>query len=255
MEPPYLHTYENEAKYKYLDYKPSIFAKILKLQEKKKNHLYHEIAQSATKDEKIHDEKLIIFKNENEKWKNKQIIAQGIINKNPTLYKKILQELDPFNELEKFCSEIQVSVHDNKDLSVKMIISGDDIVPQEKYSLRESGTLLAKKMPKTELNLLYQKYVCSCMLRIAAEIFNVLPIERLFINSNCNSLNPATGYIEEQTVLLCLIPRKTIENINLSKIESVAVMKNFIHRMNFKKITGFEPIMPLSILEEEAEVN
>ena len=71
--------------------------------------------------------------------------------------------------------------------------------------------------------------MCSCVLRIAVELFVVLPIDRVFINANSNLLNPATGCVEEQTILSVLIMRETLSELNLTKLQASSAMKNFVH--------------------------
>ena len=107
-------------------------------------------------------------------------------------------------------------------------------------------------MPKGEFNTLYQDYVCSCMLRVAAELFALLPIERALINAKDNLVNLKTGHVEEQTVVSAMVMRKTFETLNLNHIDPSDAMKNFLHNMRFKKTAGFDIVEALTFDTLEA---
>jgi hypothetical protein len=63
-------------------------------------------------------------------------------------------------------------------------------------------------------------------------------------------LDPSTGHLVELTVLAVHIAREDIDRLNLDAIEPVAAMKNFPHRMHFKKTTGFTEVEPITADEQ-----
>lgn len=247
LEPKRLDTYESKAQYKYNNYKPSIIDKVFRMGSRRKDRLWNSIEESVKKDEKEYLEKLKLYHDEYSQWEIENKLALGLIEKNPKVYKEAVQKFWPFIKLADVCLAMKTSVYESGELALNLIVKNDDIIPKNKHSLRQSGTLLTKTISKGEHNCLYQDYVCSCVLRIAAELFIILPIERVLINANSDLLNLATGYVEEQTVLSVIIMRKTLVELNLANLEASPAMKNFIHVMDFKKMTGFKPVAPMSI--------
>jgi hypothetical protein len=124
-------------------------------------------------------------------------------------------------------------------------VNSDEVIPSEVKGLLKSGKLSVKKMPKTRFYELYQDYVCGCVLRVARELFALLPIEMVIVNAVGNLLNTQTGYMEEQPILSVAIPRKTLEGLNFEMLDPSDSMSNFIHRMTFRKTKGFSAVETL----------
>ena len=94
-----------------------------------------------------------------------------------------------------------------------------------------------------------QDYVCGSVLRIARELFALLPVEMILVTVMGTLLNTQTGYMEEQPILSVAMPRKTLENLNFDMLDPSDCMANFVHRMNFKKTTGFAKAERISLEE------
>lgn len=102
-------------------------------------------------------------------------------------------------------------------------------------------------MTKSNYNELYQDYVCSVVLRIAREIFALVPINEIVITAKDEMLDSKTGYKNLEIILSVFIVRNTIESLNLNNIDPSDSMQNFIHNMNFKKTTGFSSVKQVVI--------
>jgi hypothetical protein len=61
--------------------------------------------------------------------------------------------------------------------------------------------------------------------------------------------NSSTGHPELLTFLAVHFTRRAVANINLANIDPSDSMKNFQHRMKFKKTTGFENVEPVTTEE------
>ena len=97
-------------------------------------------------------------------------------------------------------------------------------------------------MTKTNYFGLYQDYVCGCVLRVAREMFALLPVEMVVVTALSNLLNSKTGYIEEQSILSVGIPRDTILGLNFEMIDPSDSMENFVYNMMFPKTKGFSAV-------------
>jgi hypothetical protein len=106
----------------------------------------------------------------------------------------------------------------------------------------QSGKLSTKKMSQGQFYDLYQDYICGCVLRVAREIFALLPFEIAIVTAVGDVVNAQTGHLEEKPLLSVAIPRRTLDKFDLNSIDPSESMKNFIYRMEFKKNKGFQVI-------------
>jgi hypothetical protein len=97
-------------------------------------------------------------------------------------------------------------------------------------------------MAKGKFNEVYQDYVCSCVLRVANEIFSVIPDSKVVVTAVDELLNSKTGHLEESPILSVCVSMHTLESLNMDAIEPSDSMNNFIHNMSFKKTKGFEAV-------------
>jgi len=119
-------------------------------------------------------------------------------------------------------------------------------VPSQQKSLLQSGKLSTKAMPKGQFYEIYQDYVAGTLLWVANTVLGLLPIPEIVATGSINMLNPATGHLEETPVLSALVPRATIGQMNLERLDPSEGLANFKHVMNFKKTQGFTAITPIS---------
>jgi hypothetical protein len=104
-------------------------------------------------------------------------------------------------------------------------------------------------MPKARFHEVYQDYVCACVLRVAREVFALLPTGTLLVTASADEVDPRTGQTTEQPVLSVAIPRAGMGRLDFDRLDPSDAMENFVHRGDFKasRTTGaFEPITPLS---------
>ena len=232
-----LDQHEKIALHKYSAYQPSLIDKLFRLQKIKKKRLLHTIEKAKEKDKselldniKNYDKALI-------QWHKDQKIAKSILEKDITVYAEAYFEYleEKITQIDYLGAKISLQFTDNKTV-VDLFVHSNTSFPNVKLSQLKSGDLSKKSMPKGEFHENYQLYICSCILRIAREIFAFYPIDELVVNAIDDILNPSTGHLEEQAILSVLIPKKTLEQINFNTINPPDTLKNFIHRMEFKKL-------------------
>ncbi|MEH6526537.1 MAG: hypothetical protein V7723_10740 [Sneathiella sp.] len=249
-KPTNLKKNEKRAQQEHDGFIPSLFHRLFGLTERKKNKLQGKVAEAREHDEKIFDELKSKYEEDYSNWEIRNLIENGNPDDLNKAYFKILKEKNTFTKIGDIGSSISIFLEDNGNFFATVNVHGDDVIPNEKYTLRQSGTLSTKNMPKGEFNELYQDYVCSCVLRIALEIFALVPIEKVLINANDNLLNPKTGHLEEQTLLSVLVVKRTIEQLNIENIDPSDAMENFLCNMKYTKARGFSPVDPLSEIQD-----
>ncbi|MFC1588007.1 hypothetical protein ACFL54_06840 [Planctomycetota bacterium] len=172
-------------------------------------------------------------------------IADRILNGDVNAYLEAITELNPFKEIDDLGSTIEFTVHQPEHAEVTVKVHGEDIIPKQSKSLLNSGKLSTKELPIKQYYQLHQDYVCSCVLRVASELFALLPLDRIIITAVDDIAN-AAGHIEEQPILSITIPRTTFDKLNLDNIDPSDSFSKFKHNMNFKKTKGFATVAKLA---------
>lgn len=250
VEPKYNDTNEKVAKTKLEIYKPSFIDKLFGLTKNRIQKLQNKIAEANSADRHAYEKAIEKFQDDLEEWENQQTISNGILEKKPEYYAKALEYYQPFSDISELGVRISFSI-DKDFIDVDLHANSDDIVPDFILSLTSTGKLSKKNMPKTRFIELYQDHICSAILRVAREVFAILPVDYVRVNALSNLLNTQNGFMEEKPILSVIIRPDTLKRINFNTIDPSDCMKNFIHSMNFKKSTGFEAVEKATLLEAE----
>lgn len=226
-------------------YKPSLMDKLLKRVEKKTAQLNADLEAARKKDAEIYKKAIKEYNEKVEEHKERVALATSILEKDIEAYKIAIEELSPLEELTELGVSVQYPEVTQTKVKVIILHSNDDIIPKQQISLLKSGKLSIKDMTISKRNELYQDYICSAALRVARELFSLLPIDTVLLNVKSYMLNTVTGEMDFQTVLSVQFLRKTMEEINFDRIDPSDSMRNFIHNMNYKKTQGMLPVEEL----------
>ncbi len=173
-----------------------------------------------------------------------------ILSRDPSSYPEALAHASAFEEVAEFQVQARIAATEADVVAVTCQLSDAEVVPTEEVKLSAAGKLTTKAMPASRYWSLYQDFVCSSAIRIAHETFAVLPIDRAIVNVGAVRTNPSTGHPELSTFLAVHFARETLNKLNLDNIDPSESMKNFPHRMKFKKTTGFDAVAPISLQEQ-----
>lgn len=161
-------------------------------------------------------------------------------------YYEVIEAVEPFAELVDFGSQFELGTENPKLMVAEFNIKEEDVIPDTMVILTEAGNVSEKKMTKTAYYEMLQDYVCSVMIRIARDMFALLPVDKVIVHAVDNALNTATGNREEVTYVSVIFDRATFEKINLDAIDPSDSLSNFEYNMKFGKTTGFKPIVKLT---------
>lgn len=223
------------------NFKPGIFVRALRREKKKKASLVSALEEAKKIDEDKYNHALKTYEDEFDDWQKSKDLAQRVLSNDKEALVEAIRELNPFGDISKLGSSLSFEINDESASVVEatLHVHGDEVLPKETKSLLKSGRLSVKATPKAKFFELYQDYVCSCVIRVANELFAILPISFVIVTAVDNLLNTKTGHIEETPVLSVAVPRKTLSALNLDSIDPSDAMGNFVHRMDFKKTRGF----------------
>lgn len=238
-EPPIKPTksHEESAGAKLNAFKPGISDKLLGRAKSKREKLVQNVEKARLIDKEaiqVYEQEMAIRE-----------IASRILTGDLEAYVDAIKQIDPLSDIGELGSSIKFQLESSALVEATLYVNSDEVIPSETKSLLKSGKLSTKKTPKTRFYELYQDYVCGCVLRVARELFALLPIEMVIVNAVGNLLNTQTGYMEEQPILSVAIPRRTLEGLNFEMLDPSDSMDNFIHRMTFRKTKGFSAVETL----------
>lgn len=184
-------------------------------------------------------------------WEWKRLRSDYVIAGDLEVMLEVIDVMGPFREIAGIGSSLEFSLDNRSEIEVSLNVNGKEAIPAEVKTVLKTGKLSVKKMPVTKYNELYQDYICGCALRIARELFALLPFEKVFVHAVGDILNTKTGYKESQPILSVLFTRETIETLNFDDLDPSDCMENFVHNMDFKVRSGFkivERIQPQDFL-------
>lgn len=248
-KPTRSNTREKLAQEKLDKYKPGITDKLMKREEKRRGELAETVGSARQQDEEEYQKNFNQYQREYSEWEETQNQTEKVLSGDPDALVEVIKELNPLMEISELGSSIDFQGHQEHVMEALLHIKGEEVVPKKVKALLKSGKLSVKEMPKAQFWELYQDFVCGCVLRVARELFALLPLRTVLITALGNLLDTKTGHIEETPILSAFIPKDTIVKLNFQALDPSDAMTNFVHRMNFKKTTGFNPVEKLEITD------
>lgn len=169
-------------------------------------------------------------------------LKAGVLAGDIDSYYEVINKVEPFDALVDFGSEFEIGTDNPSYICAEFNIKSDDVIPENKVEMTESGKLVEKPLTKSGYYEIFQDYVCSVTIRLARDLFALLPVEKVIVHAVDYALNTATGNKEEVTYLSVAFDRATFEKLNLDAIDPSDSLVNFEHNMKFAKTTGFKPV-------------
>ena len=98
----------------------------------------------------------------------------------------------------------------------------------------------ARSLPKEQYNDLWQDYVCGCAIRIARDMFALLPLRHVIVDAHDGN----------REILSVDFKRRSFERLDFDNIDASDTVEKFEHQMNFNIQDGFQSIIPLDAVDE-----
>jgi hypothetical protein len=199
---------------------PGFIDRMLGRTEAKRAASERAIEEAIVADKSRHSAAIAEYQTKLADWESLQRIAKGVVSSEVTAFKEALEELNPLHEIRELGRSVQLNFNERY-VEATIALHGIDHMPTEAKSLLKSGKVSIKKMTPSAVNELYDTHCCSCLLRVARELFAVLPFEYVYTHGLAELLNPSTGLKDLSVILSVCIPRATFEKLNLEAIEPV----------------------------------
>jgi hypothetical protein len=168
---------EESARERLESYRPGVIVRLLKRVEKARVKLEREIESGRSRDEATFKEECVRYEQEHKQWVEQKEFADRVLRGDLSAYVEVIKELNPFSEISDLGLGVRFAISNPQAVEADISMRGESAVPKESKTLLKSGKISVKQMPKGEFYRLYQDYICSCTLRVARELFAILPIE------------------------------------------------------------------------------
>jgi hypothetical protein len=237
------HSRTAQARQRLESYRPSWIARLLRFDRVRERAfnaaLVAASASDATDNRKNQEE----FENNVRQHHEQRQLAERVLAFDHAAILEVIKTLSPFATISELGSSVSFEVRGQGWIAAEIDVHSENVIPSESLTLLQSGRASTKKMPRGEYFRLYQDYVCSAVLRMARELFAVLPLEGAIVTAKDEILNPQTGHVDLQPILSVCIPRRTFEKLDLDRVDPSDSMRNFVCNMDFKPTVGLRPVL------------
>lgn len=236
--------YETRAKKNLDDFKPGFFDFMKGGTSKRKKALDEALAAAPAKDKAANENALQEYEEALADWENDRSLAKRLVDGEAAAIHEVISEMQTMSTTDLLGSSVAFTIEDNF-VHARPQVHSDEIVPNYRRKQLASGKLSQTKMPVSQFNELYQDYVASVALKVAGDVFQMLPIEEVYVTCESEMLNSKTGHIEATPILSVRFVRQTMERLKLNDVDPSDAITNFVHNMKFSKTKGFSRIEPI----------
>lgn len=155
-----------------------------------------------------------------EMWTYYHDIAPKILSGEIDSYLQLIYEVNPLDDLLAYGSGFEFGTDDPKKIEVEFSVN-------ERALQKIRDTL-----NRTEYNDLLQDFVCSVCIRIARDMFALLPVNYTVVHA----------ILDGKTILSVNFDRKTLSTIKFGYIDPSDTVSKFAHNMDFNKSNGFSNV-------------
>lgn len=204
------------------------------------------LAEALVKDEADYQEAARSHRAALQDWAADSSLAARLLEGESSAIQEVVREMKSLSKNHLIGSAINFTIEDSY-VHARPQVRSDEIVPKFRRKMLTSGKLSETKMPVGAFNELYQDYVASVALKVAGDLFRMLPLEEVFVTCEADMLNSANGYKERTPILSVHFVRSTMFALNMKSLDPSDAMANFNHAMKFSRTKGFAQIDPLRI--------
>ena len=156
----------------------------------------------------------------NDMWKYYHEMASKILAGDIDAYLQLIYEVNPLDDLLMYGSNFEFGTDEPQKMEVE-------------FAVNETALSDARKqMNNLEYNDLLQDYVCSTCIRIARDMFALLPIETTVVHATLNG----------NTVVSVSFDRNSLSKIKFGYIDPSDTLSKFKHNMDYSPSRGLLPV-------------
>ncbi|MFD1425821.1 hypothetical protein JOD24_001554 [Kroppenstedtia sanguinis] len=212
------------------NYEPSSWDRLFRKEDKKRKELERKVVEARHRDQLDLQE-----------WQDRTELAKRVLTGDLQAYTEVVRREAPFEEIIDLGSSLTLAMGTDR-TEVVLHVPFEKVVPDTEKRLTAKGNVSMNEMTQTLKNHIYQDFVCSCVLRIARELFALIPMEQVLIHVEEEFLAQGTGRKMKETILSVRITRSELAPIPLESVDCLDGIASFPHQMNFLETRGFQPV-------------
>ncbi|MCB7320455.1 DUF4236 domain-containing protein [Lacrimispora sp. 210928-DFI.3.58] len=158
-----------------------------------------------------------------DEWEFYHARAENVLNGDIDTYFELVSMLNPFNDLLEYGSEFELGTEDPRMMAVHFKVNSNHVIKE------------AKKLSKEEYNYILQDYVCGASIRVARDLFALLPLRHIIV----------TAIDQRKNILSVDFQLDTFQTLNFTALDASDTIRRFKHRMEFSSVAGFSKVEEL----------
>ena len=151
-------------------------------------------------------------------WTYFHNVSAKILSGDIDTYLQVINDINPLNDLLDYGTGFEFGTDSPLKMEVEFQINSDNL-----------------DMPKNSTE--YQDYVCSVAIRVARDIFALLPVQNVVVHATNDGVD----------ILSVWFDKNTFSDLKFNFIDPSNVIERFKHQMKFNTIDGFEKISKLEM--------
>lgn len=156
-------------------------------------------------------------------WSYYHSVSSKILAGDIDTYLQLIYEVNPLDDLLMYGSNYEFGTDDAKKIEVEFNVNVN--------ALSE----VKQKINNTEYNLLLQDYICSVCIRIARDMFALLPIRNTIVHT----------VLDGKTIVSVDFDRQTLSKVKFGYVDPSDTLEQFKHNMDFDEMNGFASVSNL----------
>ena len=153
-----------------------------------------------------------------ELWKYLHDISAKVLSGDIDAYLQVINDIKPLNDLLDYGTGFEFGTDSPLKMEIEFQINSDNI-----------------DMDKNSAE--YQDYVCSVAIRVARDIFALLPVQKVVVHAVDKNVD----------ILSVCFDKKIFSSLKFNYIDPSETIKKFVNNMNFDTITGFNNIQRIIV--------
>lgn len=214
---------EAEWARKLQSYRPVFFEKLLGLHKMRPMYWKHKKGQAGKVDQKLYLE-----------WETNLPFVQQVVNGDLDVWRGVVRDYATFHQNVSIARAYSLHTYDAETVECDIFLHPiDEMIPAKLEYTTKRGHIRYRDFPKTHRIELYESYVYSCLVRVARELFAVLPCETIYLNGLLS-----TGE-NHYPVISTIFERQSLKARGTSPSRVIQAQRHFV---THKKRTGFHQI-------------
>ena len=156
-------------------------------------------------------------------WAYYYSIAPKVLGGDIDTYLRLISELNPLDDLLDYGDSFEFGTDVPEKIEVEFVINSDALTDSK------------KTLDVRSYNLLLQDFVCSVSLRVARDMFALLPVKNTVVHV----------VLEDKTIFSVDFDREKLSKINFGFIDPSNTATKFRNNMKFDEKKGFSEVIPL----------